>query len=72
MRYNPKLVEEGKNPFVLDSKKPTIPLKDYAYNEVRYTTLIKSDPEEAARLLELAQKDVDDKWKTYETRASQG
>jgi pyruvate-ferredoxin/flavodoxin oxidoreductase len=35
-RYNPTLLDEGKNPFTLDSREPTIPLEQYAYNETRY------------------------------------
>jgi pyruvate-ferredoxin/flavodoxin oxidoreductase len=65
-RYNPALVAEGKNPFQLDSRTPTIALKDYAYNETRYTMLTKSNPEEAQRLLALAQTDVQQRWKLYE------
>jgi len=70
IRYNPDLVQEGKNPLQLDSKAPEIPLKDYAYNETRYNMLARSKPDEAKRLLELAQKDVYDRWKLYEHWAS--
>jgi pyruvate-ferredoxin/flavodoxin oxidoreductase len=52
--------------FQLDSKAPSIPLKDYIYNETRYTMLAKSNPEEAARLLKLAEEDVANRWKLYE------
>ena len=69
--YNPSLAAEGKNPLVLDSKAPAMPLKDYAYNEVRYTMLTKSKPNEAARLIELAQADVDKRWKMYEKWAQE-
>ena len=65
-RYDPRLAVDGKNPFQLDSRPPSIKLKDYVYNETRYTMLAKSNPEEAHRLLELAQKDVLDRWKIYE------
>ena len=51
MRYNPGLREEGKNPFQLDSKAPSIRLKEYAYREARYTMLARSNPELAAELL---------------------
>ena len=44
MRYNPALREEGKNPFQLDSKAPSIRLKEYAYREARYTMLARSNP----------------------------
>jgi pyruvate-ferredoxin/flavodoxin oxidoreductase len=69
-RYNPDLSAEGKNPFKLESKGLKIPLKEYAYMETRYKMLTKSHPEEAARLMEEAQKDVVEKWKTYEQLAS--
>jgi pyruvate-ferredoxin/flavodoxin oxidoreductase len=65
-RYNPDLVAQNKNPFQLDSRAPSIALKDYAYNETRYTMLAKSNPEEAKRLLALAQDDVGARWKLYE------
>jgi pyruvate-ferredoxin/flavodoxin oxidoreductase len=65
-RFNPLLAAEGKNPFQLDSKPATIPLKKYAYNETRYTMLAQSKPEAAQELLEEAQKDVNSRWKLYE------
>jgi pyruvate-ferredoxin/flavodoxin oxidoreductase len=65
-RYNPTLTGQGKNPFQLDSRPPSIPLKDYIYNETRYTMLAKSNPEEAKRLLDLAQEDVNSRWKLYD------
>ncbi len=65
-RYNPDLSKEGKNPFKLESKGLKIPLKDYAYMETRYKMLTKTHPDRAERLLEEAQKDVVDRWKTYE------
>ena len=70
MRYNPSLREQGKNPFQLDSRPPSIPLKDYSYNEARYTMLARSHPEVAARLLEEAQDDVEREWRLYSERAS--
>ena len=69
-RYNPALLAEGKNPFQLDSKAPSINLKDYVYNETRYTMLAKSNPEAARDLLKLAQQDVQQRWKLYEHLAS--
>jgi pyruvate-ferredoxin/flavodoxin oxidoreductase len=70
-RYNPTLAAQGKNPFQLDSRTPNLPLKDYIYNETRYTMLAKSNPEEAKRLLELAQGDVAARWKLYEHMSHQ-
>jgi pyruvate-ferredoxin/flavodoxin oxidoreductase len=68
-RYNPALAGQ-KNPFQLDSRPPALPLKDYIYNETRYTMLVKSNPEEAKRLLALAEEDVKTRWKNYEYMAS--
>jgi pyruvate-ferredoxin/flavodoxin oxidoreductase len=70
MRYNPGLREEGKNPFLLDSKAPAIPLKDYTYREARYTMLTRSNPELAAKLLVEAQDDVERQWRVYSSRAA--
>jgi pyruvate-ferredoxin/flavodoxin oxidoreductase len=70
MRYNPSLRAEGKNPFQLDSRAPSIPLKDYSYNEARYTMLARSHPDVAAKLLEEAQEDVDREWRVYSARAA--
>jgi pyruvate-ferredoxin/flavodoxin oxidoreductase len=66
LRYNPALAGQGKNPLQLDSKAPTIPLEKYAYNETRYTMLVKSDPHAAKQLLDLAQDDVKKRWRLYE------
>ena len=70
MRYNPALREEGKNPFILDSRAPSIPLKDYIYNETRYTMLLRAHPETAAKLLQEATDDVERTWRVYAGRAA--
>jgi pyruvate-ferredoxin/flavodoxin oxidoreductase len=69
-RYNPALAHEGKNPFQLDSKAPSLPLQKYAYNETRYTMLVQSNEEAAERLMKLAQEDVNARWKMYEKMAA--
>ncbi|MBK8699858.1 MAG: pyruvate:ferredoxin (flavodoxin) oxidoreductase [Saprospiraceae bacterium] len=69
IRYNPVLRKNNRNPFVLDSPRPVISLKDYAYQELRYKVLSLTNPEEAGRLIELAQEIVDLRWKTYEQMA---
>ena len=55
--------------FILDSPPPSIPLKAYAYNEGRYKTLAQTNPDEAERLLQLAQEDVNHRWRVYEDLA---
>lgn len=68
-RYNPELAENGKNPFQLDSAKPTISLEEYARNENRFAILFRNDPERAKHLMKLAQEDVDKRWRMYEKLA---
>ena len=70
MRYNPGLRLEGKNPFQLDSRAPSIPFKQYAYQEARYIMLARSNPETARELLHLAQEDVHRQWGVYANRAA--
>ncbi|HMT73810.1 MAG TPA: pyruvate:ferredoxin (flavodoxin) oxidoreductase [Chitinophagaceae bacterium] len=70
LRYNPILRKKNQNPFVLDSTRPSIPLKDYTYNELRYKVLTMTNPTEAERLMTLAQEMVNLKWKNYEELAT--
>jgi len=65
-RYDPVMRSIGENPFRLDSPRPTIPFRDYAYNEIRYRALAQTRPEEAAELLAVAQNMVNEKYRTYE------
>ncbi|TXT33307.1 MAG: putative pyruvate-flavodoxin oxidoreductase, partial [Chitinophagaceae bacterium] len=53
-----------------DSPRPTISLKDYAYNELRYKVLTITNPTEAERLMKHAQELVNLKWKNYEELAT--
>ncbi len=66
LRYDPALREVGEAPFRLDSPRPTLPFKDYAYNELRYSALAASRPDEAAALLAEAQQAIRDKYHSYE------
>ncbi len=72
LRYDPTLRARGDNPFMLDSPRPTLHLGEYIYRELRYRMLRNTDPEEAERLLELAQTAVDQRWATYEEMATRG
>jgi len=65
-RYDPTLLEEDKNPFILDSKAPSIPLEQYAYNETRYRMLLQSNEERAKVLMKQAQEDVRERWQQYQ------
>ena len=68
-RFNPVMRTIGENPFILDSPRPRIPLKAYAYNELRYSSLARSRPEEADALLVMAQAAVTEKYRAYEELA---
>jgi pyruvate-ferredoxin/flavodoxin oxidoreductase len=68
-RYNPKLTEENKNPFQLDSSDPKIALRDYIYTEGRYRMLQQSEPEVAKFLLGQAEKAVTRRWQQYKQLA---
>jgi len=49
-RFDPRLEEQGKNPFLLDSKAPTADYQEFLSSEVRYSSLARSNPERAAML----------------------
>jgi pyruvate-ferredoxin/flavodoxin oxidoreductase len=57
---------------MLDSPKPTVPFREYAYGELRYRMLTHQQPDEAARLLALAQEAVTARWNTYAAMATRG
>ena len=69
-RYNPDLIETGKNPLQLDSKEPSISFEEYAYNETRFKMLTKTHPERAKFLLDSAQKGVTSRWNLYKQMAA--
>jgi pyruvate-ferredoxin/flavodoxin oxidoreductase len=69
-RYNPALVDEGKNPLQLDSKEPTVAVKDYAYNETRYRMLVQSDEARAEMLMNEASELAARKWELYKQMAA--
>ncbi len=64
-RFNPSLKEEGKNPFILDSKEPTESFLDFLESEVRYSSLRRTFPEQADELFEKAEKDAKERYEKY-------
>lgn len=64
-RYNPMLKEEGKNPFVLDSKEPTKSFKEFILSEIRYTSLATVFPEIADQMYDVAEKHARERYDTY-------
>ncbi len=71
-RYNPRLKEEGKNPFILDSKEPTKPFMDFLNSEVRYTSLHRTFPEVAEELFKTAEQDAKERYEKYKRMAEEG
>jgi len=69
-RYNPTLADEGKNPLLLDSKDPSVPVQDYAYNETRYRMLVQADEARAEMLMQQARNDVAKRWDLYRQMAA--
>ncbi len=61
-RYNPRLAEEGKNPLTVDSREPSIPISEYAYNETRYRMLVDKDETRAEQLMKQANQDAKIRW----------
>lgn len=61
-RYDPRLKDEGKNPFLLDSKEPTTKYQDFLSNEVRYSSLARQNPERAEQLFKQAEKNAKEKY----------
>ena len=69
-RYNPRLKEEGKNPFILDSKEPAGDFKEFLMGEVRYSSLTRTFPEKAEELFEKAEEDMRERYETYKRLAA--
>ncbi len=69
-RFNPTLKEEGKNPFILDSKEPTGNFREFLMGEVRYASLAKEFPETANALFEKTEKDAFERLETYKRLAA--
>lgn len=68
-RFDPRLADEGKNPFQLDYKEPNGTIRDFIMGEVRYNTLTRSFPEEAEKLHAKLAEDVDHRYNKYKKMA---
>ena len=68
-RYDPRLADEGKNPFQLDYKEPNGTLRDFIMGEIRYNVLTRTFPEEAKKLHKKLEQDVNDRYKKYKKMA---
>ena len=72
VRSNPNLVDEGKNPFILDYKEPNGTLQEFLSNEVRFAALEKTHPEESKRLRAKIEEEVNDRYKLLKAMADHG
>jgi pyruvate-ferredoxin/flavodoxin oxidoreductase len=69
-RYDPRLAEQGQNPLIIESKEPSIPISQYAYNETRYKMLTQLDEARAEELMREAQHDAKSRWTLYQQMAA--
>lgn len=70
-RFNPALEAQGKNPFSLDSKEPDwSKFQQFIHSEVRYTSLLKSFPDEAKELFAASEKNAQWRYETYKRYAA--
>jgi len=70
-RYNPMLKEQGKNPFILESKDPSIPFKEFINGEVRYSQLKNVFPDIANDMYDAAEVHAKERYETYKRLAEQ-
>jgi pyruvate-ferredoxin/flavodoxin oxidoreductase len=68
-RYQPTESATGQ-PFVLDSREPSLPVQTFAASEARFAILSRTDPARAEHLLALAQADIDERWRYYQQLAA--
>jgi len=71
-RFDPRLKDQGKNPFILDSKEPAGDFREFLMGEVRYSSLTRTFPESAEKLFKKAEEDMRDRYETYKHMAAQG
>ncbi len=68
-RYNPTLIEQGKNPFTLDSKEPQGDYQAFITSETRYASLLKTKPQIAEKLFAENEKQAKERYAKYKTLA---
>ncbi|MBM3696673.1 MAG: pyruvate:ferredoxin (flavodoxin) oxidoreductase, partial [Actinobacteria bacterium] len=69
-RYDPRLAADGGNPFQLDSRPPTIPVREFTMKEARFAMLARSNPERAEALATAVQQDASERRRLYEALAA--
>ncbi len=68
-RYDPRRTEQGENPLKMDSKEPSIPYRDFASTETRFSVLQRTDPEASERFMRQAQQQIKTRYQLYEQLA---
>ena len=69
-RFDPRLADQGKNPFQLDSKAPTESFTDFLMGEVRYNSLYKKyDKEHVDKVFAKAEADAKERYQSYVAKA---
>ncbi len=70
-RFNPELKDEGKNPFIMDSKEPTKDFKEFISGEIRYTSLKNAFPDIAETMFVEAEKHAKERYESYRRLAEE-
>ena len=70
-RFDPRLKEQGKNPFMLDSKPPSASFKEFLQGEIRYSSLMNVFPDIAEEMFDLAEQHAKDRYEAYKRLAEQ-
>ena len=68
-RYDPRRAAAGENPLHMDSKEPSIPYRDFASTETRFSVLFRTHPDAAELFLKQAQKQIRSRFHLYEQLA---
>jgi pyruvate-ferredoxin/flavodoxin oxidoreductase len=68
-RYDPRRTSKGENPLKMDSKEPSIPYREFATSETRFSVLQRTHPEDSERFLRHAQQQIKTRYQLYEQLA---
>jgi pyruvate-ferredoxin/flavodoxin oxidoreductase len=68
-RFQPTPTREDQ-PFKLDSRAPTLPVREFIAAEARFGILSRTHPERSEQLIEMIQADIDERWRYYEQLSS--
>jgi pyruvate-ferredoxin/flavodoxin oxidoreductase len=69
-RYDPRRVQEGKNPLSLDSPKPSVPYREFIMNEPRFRGLLREMDEDGGEVEAFYENELQKRFAIYEQMAS--